>query len=107
MNSQEREHALTQQITVFTVCSGMIGVCLTAISLVLVAKKVREFRTFCDALLVIDMLIFLVAGIASYVAFRLNCTGRWRTYHLIADVLTLIGMIGMAGTSVLLVWALL
>jgi hypothetical protein len=107
VDDKQREHATTHQITVFSVSAGMVGACLTAISLILVIKNLATFRTWCDVIFVVDMLLFLGASLLSYIAFRLDFRGPWRFCHLTADVLILVGMALMVVTSCLLVWALI
>ena len=44
----DQEYAF--QVALFTVSSAMVGVCLTAIGLILVVERTSEYRTLCDAL---------------------------------------------------------
>jgi hypothetical protein len=107
VDDKQREHFTTHQVAVFSVSAGMVGACLTAISLIVVIKNLTIFRTWCDVIFVVDMLLFLGASLLSYIAFRLYFRGPWRFCHQTADVLILVGMALMVVTSCLLVWALI
>ena len=52
------------------------------------------------------MMVFLLAALFSYLAFRARFRGNWRRYHMLADVMTFVGMACLVVTSVLLVLAL-
>ena len=63
---RDSERSFTHTITVFSVSSGMIGVCLTAIGLVQLVVKGRSASTICDDLLVLDSAIFGVTCLLCY-----------------------------------------
>ncbi len=63
----DNEHAFTHTLTVFSVASGMIGVCLTGIGLVKIVSHAKGVETFCDDLIVIDAMVF---GLAAILGFR-------------------------------------
>ena len=61
------EHAFSHSLTILSVSSGMIGVCLTAIGLVRVFTHMSSVDTLCDDLIVVDSLLF---GVAALLGFR-------------------------------------
>ena len=63
----DTEHAFAHTLTVFSVSSGMIGVCLTAIGLVKIVSQAKGIETLCDDLIVIDAMLF---GLAALLGFR-------------------------------------
>jgi hypothetical protein len=106
MDEQRRQFMSTHQITVFSVSAGMVGVCLTAVGLIAVLQGLSRYKTVCDDLLVVDMMVFLLASAFSYVAFRLEFRRPWRLFHVASDVMVLAGMFLMVVAAALLVWAL-
>ncbi len=64
--NRDSERAFTHSLTVFSVSSGMIGVCLTAIGLVQLVVKGRSATTICDDLLVLDAAVFGVVCMLCY-----------------------------------------
>jgi hypothetical protein len=63
----DTEHAFTHALTVFSVSSGMIGVCLTAIGLVKIVSLTKRAETLCDDLIALNAVLF---GISTFLGFR-------------------------------------
>jgi hypothetical protein len=63
----DKSHAFTHTLTIFSVSSGMIGVCLTAIGLVKLVSHARSMETLCDDLIAIDAMLF---GFTALLGFR-------------------------------------
>jgi hypothetical protein len=101
------EQALTRTVTVFSVSAGMVGVCLTAISLIVAVQNLSEFETFCDLLLVADALAFIVAATASFVALRFHGGPAGDRWLLVAEVAMLIGLVLMGAVCALLAFVLI
>ena len=101
----EREYDF--QVALFSVSSALVGVCLTAIGLILVAERMSEYRTISDALLVFDALIFLAATLFSYLAMRSQTALRFKRFRRMADVLMFLGLLLMISGCVVLVFTLL
>ncbi|MFO0953043.1 MAG: hypothetical protein U0835_18200 [Isosphaeraceae bacterium] len=93
--SDERELHFARLLTVFSVSSGMVGVCITAIGLILVVERLSTYKTLSDLLLVFDAMLFLGAALFSFIAMRLHHTGRGRRFILMADAAVLCGIVGM------------
>jgi hypothetical protein len=102
----DEERAFTHQITLFSVAAAMVGVCLTAISLIMVAKNLSEFSTICDGLLVLDALTFLASTLLSFLATETRYPGRGRALHRAAILTMLAGLALMALVCVFLVFTL-
>ena len=66
-------------IHIFTVSSGMVGVCLTAVGLLHVVTSIRKVATFADDIVTVDAVLFLVSALSAYWALR---TRRRRIYAL-------------------------
>jgi hypothetical protein len=85
--------AFTHQRTVFAVSTGMVGVCLTAISLILVVEKLSALRTLSRIVLGCDSLVFLTAALTSFIAMRSFVHGRTSRLHWVADATMLVGLV--------------
>ncbi len=107
MGDEWQEHTKTHQITVFSVSAAMAGVCLSAISTTLVLEHLTKYETVCDVLFMLAMLLFLVASMTSYMAYRLHFRGPWKFLHQTADITILVGMVLMVFSAGVLVLALL
>lgn len=64
---KERDRRFDHAQAIFSVSSGMIGVCLTGIGLVKVVLASKPFGSLCDDLLAIDAILF---GLTALSAFR-------------------------------------
>ncbi len=95
------------QIALFSVSAAMVGVCLTAIGLILVAERISEYRTIGDTLLVFDALTFLAATHFSYLAMRSQTARRFQTFQRAADVSMFLGLSLMLMGCVVLVFTLI
>ena len=56
----DRSGLHAHRLTLFSVSSGMVGVCLTAVGLIGVLKSLRRTESIIDELLTFDALVFLV-----------------------------------------------
>jgi hypothetical protein len=66
--AEERLHA--HRLTLFSVSSGMVGVCLTAVGLIGVLKSLRRTESIIDELLTFDALVFLAATVMYFALLR-------------------------------------
>lgn len=105
--SEVSERDYDFQIAVFSVSAAMVGVCLTAIGLILVAERMSEYRTISDALLVFDALTFLAATLFSYLAMRSRTAQRFQSLQRAADVSMFSGLSLMIVGCVVLVFTLI
>jgi len=78
--AEERLHS--HRLTLFSVSSGMVGVCLTAIGLIGVLKSLQRTESFIDELLTFDALVFLSATAVYFALLRRRRVFRHRLDHL-------------------------
>jgi hypothetical protein len=100
------ERAFNHQRTVFSVSTGMVGVCLTAISLIRVVENLSAIRSLSRIVLGADSLVFLVAAFLSFVTMRSHVRGRPNRLHRFADATVLLGLLGAVVVCLLLVFTL-
>ena len=94
-DQSEKERETNISTHVFSVSSGMVGVCLTVIGLIRVVVTLRKISTIADDLLAIDALLFLIASLLSYAALRTPGTRRMQMFERIADRVFICAMILM------------
>lgn len=75
------------------IAAAMVGVCLTAISLLRLVISVQGQGTITDDLLCADALLFLVATLASYFALRVQSRRRLHWLERIADSTFIVAML--------------
>ncbi len=88
----DTEHAFTHTLTVFSVSSGMIGVCLTAIGLVKVVSQAKRVETLCDDLIVIDAMVFGLAALLGFQGVRRFIRRQAPPAHQVMDGVFFIGL---------------
>jgi hypothetical protein len=80
---EERLHA--HRLTLLSVSSGMVGVCLTGIGLIGVLKHLRRTETVIDELLTGNALLFLITTALYFVLLRRARQGHRRVLDHVAD----------------------
>jgi uncharacterized membrane protein len=77
---------------------AMVGVCLTAISLLRVSQSLSKIDTFIDDLLAFDSFVFLTSSLLAYSLVRTTTKGNRHLRRIgnAANFIFLIGMIFMA-----------
>jgi uncharacterized membrane protein YqjE len=93
-------------IHIFTVSSGMVGVCLTVIGLIRVVITLGKADTLADDFLAADALLFLASCLLSYWALRSRALGRMHRIERAADVIFVLAMIGMVAICVVITYAM-
>lgn len=93
-DAQLLERAFTHQKTLFATSTTMVGVCLTAIGLVLVVERLSSVRTISRFVLGVDSVIFLASALISFSVMRAHVRGEWSRLHEVADIVMLLGLIG-------------
>ena len=93
-----REEALS--VHVFAVAATLVGVCLTGIGLLHIARRLGPLGRLAEQLLSLDAAVFLVACGTAFVALRQGHPGRRQRLERVADWLFLCGLILMAGVCV-------
>jgi hypothetical protein len=81
--AEERLHS--HRLTLFSVSSGMVGVCLTAVGLIGVLKSLRRTESIIDELLTFDALVFLTATALYFALLRRRRRVNHRWLDHIAD----------------------
>jgi hypothetical protein len=106
-NETERE-SLDEDLSVhiFTVSATMVGVCLTAVSLIRVVITLRHLETLADDLVSLDAMLFVVSGLLSFWALRSRKRGRLHHIESIAEKVFLAAMILMGAACLALVYGI-
>jgi hypothetical protein len=97
------DRTFTHQRTVFSVSASMVGVCLTAIALILVYEKLSAPRLVSRVLLSVDALIFLLGAILAFLSLRAQVDRRRSPLGEVAEVAVLLGLVVMTLSCALLV----
>jgi len=94
MNDKERP-PLEEDICIhiFTVSSGMVGVCLTAVGLLHVVASIRKVATFADDIVTVDAVLFLISALSAYWALRTRRRQRIYTLERFADSVFIAAMV--------------
>lgn len=75
------------------IAAAMVGVCLTGISLLHVARSLHQRETVADDLLSIDALLFLLTTLTSYFALRVQSHARLHWLERVADGAFIVAML--------------
>lgn len=104
-----RQEQLSQEMSahIFTVSAGLVGVCLTVLSLFRVVFRLSKAHEYSDGFIAIDALGFLIACVASYLSLRAKSAQYSRQFHLIADVAFLGSLAFMVIVGVLIAYELI
>ena len=99
MSKQDPRTHLEEDICahIFTVSAAMVGVCLTAISLLRVVITIRKADTIADDLLAGDAVLFLTSCLLSYWALRTRTIRRMHRVERIADIIFMLALLLMVG----------
>lgn len=108
MEEERQNNHLEEDISihVFTVASGMVGVCLTVIGLIRVVISLRQVSTIADDLLGLDALLFLSAALLSYAALRTRKVRRMHRIERLADKIFILAMILMTAVCGFIIYAM-
>ena len=94
----------THLLTVLSVSSGMVGVCLTAIGLIGIIKSLNPVEMIVDDVLAIGALLFMLAAALSFVGMRSRLSLTWRSYARVLDLIFCCGLLLVVVAIVLLTW---
>lgn len=92
-------------IHIFTASSGLVGVCLTVISIVHSFPGIQTAAPLADDLLAVTAVMFLTACILSYVTLRSRGKKRMHRLESAADVVFLAALGCMVAVCAVIVWA--
>lgn len=99
-SDDNREHNV--MLAIFSVASGLIGVCLTGIGLLHVANTVRKLSTLADELLAVDATLFLGCCLTAFLSFRIARPVIQRRLRQSADLLFFLGLLLMVAACALI-----
>lgn len=102
-DEQFREH----MILVLSVSSGMVGVCLTAISLIGILKSLTKLELIVDDMLAISAVLFMFASALSFMGLRTGLRKMRTGLIWSIDVLFLVGLLALVAACLLLTWVMM
>jgi hypothetical protein len=97
----------THLITVLSVSSGMVGVCLTAIGLIGILKSLSEVETIVDDLLAVAAMFFMIATLMSFLGMRTSVTKTWQNFGRVLDAVFCVGLVLVVIGTLLLTWVVI
>jgi hypothetical protein len=89
-------------LTLLSVSAAMVGVCLTAISLVTVIEAFNKVEQIVDDALAIATIGFSMVTLLSFLGIRTRIRWIWPRYMVLMDVLFCIGIALMVFASMML-----
>ena len=106
-NSHDDDRFYTHLLTLMSVSAGMVGVCLTAVGLIGIVKRLGKFETLVDDCLALGTLLFMVVTVLSFLGIRTGLRNSWRGFALTLDILFCLALSVLVTASMLLTWAVL
>lgn len=94
----------THLLTLLSVSAAMVGVSLTAVSLVNVIESLNKWEGWVDDLLAVGSLLFSLVTLLSFLGIRTKIRYTWPRYVMVLDVLFCLGIITMVVSSFLLTY---
>jgi hypothetical protein len=89
-------------LTLLSVSAAMVGVCLTAISLVTVIEAFNKVEQIVDDALAIATIVFSIVTLLSFLGIRTRIRLIWPRYMFVMDVMFCIGIGLMVIASMML-----
>jgi hypothetical protein len=97
----------THLLTVLSVSSGMVGVCLTAIGLIGIMKTLNKLETMVDDLLAVGSLLFTLAAVLSFLGMRTRLCQTWRSFARTLDLIFCLGLVLVVVATILFTWVVI
>lgn len=109
MSEESSKERRDQDITVhvFSISAGLVGVCLTAISLIRVVVAQTNVSTIADDLLAADAILFMVCCFLSFGSFKTASAGRRRLLRKLIDGLFMVALAIMVAVCALIAYAII
>jgi hypothetical protein len=85
MSEETESSTHAHRLTLFSVSSGMVGVCLTGVGLIGVVKSIRQIESTVDELLTISALLFLISTALYFVVLRRGDQAHRKLIDHVAD----------------------
>jgi len=101
---QIEERLYTHLITLLAVSTGMVGVCLTAISLIGIFKSHSKLDTVLDEIVAVDSLLYVAVCLLIFLALRTPLKKRSSALALTVDLIFSLALILTAIACGLLAW---
>jgi len=105
--AQADERFYTHLLTVLSVSSGMVGVCLTAIGLIGIIKSLNKVEMLVDDMLAIGTMMFMVTSLLSFFAMRTRLSQTWRGITHTIDIIFCLALVLVAVATAVLTWEVL
>lgn len=99
------ERLYTHLITLLAVSAGMVGVCLTAISLIGIFKSHSKIDTVLEEVVAVDALLYVAACLLIFGALRTPLKKRSSAIALAVDLVFSVALILTVVVCGLLAWA--
>jgi hypothetical protein len=103
-HSADEERRYLHLITLLTVSSAMVGVCITAIGLIEILHSLNNTEWIIDDLLAIASLLFVVASILSFAGMRTRWGQASKGLIRSLDILFCIGLTVVFIATAMLTW---
>lgn len=108
LESQELTHREEVEqdlcVHIFVVSAGLVGVCLTVLSLFRVVFRLSKVHELSDSLIAFDTLGFLAACVFAYLGLRARNKSHRKRFQLYADVVFLTSLSFMAVVGCLIAY---
>ncbi len=98
------ERTYTHLLTLLSVSAAMVGVSLTAVSLVNVIESLNKWEGWVDDILAVGSLLFSIVTLLSFLGIRTRIRFTWPRFVLVLDVLFCLGILTMVLSSFLLTY---
>jgi len=99
---EKQEESISPHI--FSVSAGMVGVCLTVVSLINIITTVKKIDTLGDDLTAFDAVIFILSCYLSYMSMKTKDRKRRLLLERIADRIFLFGLLLMVLVCLFIVY---
>jgi hypothetical protein len=101
---QIEEHLYTHLMTLLAVSAGMVGVCLTAISLIGLFHLHSKLDTLLDEIVAVDSLLYVAVCLLIFLALRTPLKKRSSALALTVDLIFSLALVLTAIACGLLAW---
>jgi hypothetical protein len=106
-DAQADERFYTHLLTVLSVSSGMVGVCLTAIGLIGIMKSLNKVEILVDDMLAVGAVLFMVTALLSFFGMRTQLSQSWRSLARTIDILFCLALVLVVVATAMLTWEVL
>ncbi|HEX5472999.1 MAG TPA: hypothetical protein VFW73_13995 [Lacipirellulaceae bacterium] len=98
------ERTYTHLLTLLSVSAAMVGVSLTAVSLVNVIESLNKWEGWVDDILAVGSLLFSLVTLLSFLGIRTRIRYSCPHFVLVLDVLFCLGILTMVVSSFMLTY---